>query len=165
MMLNTLYVVLEDGTREYLQRMMGAAPDGLNLDFNPKIELFTSPDTITPDKRNIYNARSITFDMWYSGHIQATSGLIVLDSPSMESRYTELLSEGQTPAWPYGYHPHYTLIPFVPPLKRHVRAWLNSISNTLAESDTPLIFGNEQVEVVEYTSPPNYEFNMIMDSR
>ncbi len=160
MILNTLYAVLEDGSREYLQRMMSAMPEGLRIDFDPKIELFTSPDELVPNKGNIYTARSVTLDFWYDGNRQVTSGIIVLDSPSMELRYAELVGEGHTPAWPFGYHPHYTLIPFAPPFKRSVRGWLNSISNTLAASDTPLIFGDERVEAVDYSSPLDYEFNL-----
>lgn len=163
MILNTLYAVLEDGSREYLQRMMSAMPEGLVLDFNPKIEIFTSPDPLVPNKSNVYTARTVTLGMWYSGERQATNGLIVLDSPQLELRHAELIGEGKTWAWPFGYHPYYQLMPFVPPLKRHVRGWINSINNTLASSDTPLIFGDERVEAVEYDSPPNYEFNMEMD--
>ncbi|QDH83479.1 hypothetical protein [Achromobacter phage Motura] len=159
MVLNHLFVTPTVETLKHLTDMMAATPiHGLDLS-NLRVTLFISPDEIEAEPTKVYSATPGSLVLQHDAEVDGTSLVMPLASDSMYMANRQLQEGGTEPAFFGGWYlPYMKLVRALPPMRRNIRAWINSISTTLYTYQEPLYFTNEQVVAEEFTAIPDYYY-------
>lgn len=165
MLYNKLYVVPTAETLAYLTTIMGASPIKLNLDsMTLDVTVTQAPFITLPDV--VYRARAGTLGIYYDSASASSQLILPLTSMDLQIRYETLEDMDAANAFHKQYHPHITLVQNMPPMARHYRSFINSISNTLSASTSPdLTFTGETVVTTDLQAIPEYDYNNLMNGK
>ena len=157
MIVNELAVLPDQGTIDYLSTILSGAPMEIDLQ-NMYVVVAQSVAEIKPDPNTVFLAKAGSLDVWYDSAAGESSLILPLWSPALDARASEVRDEAK-PAF-YGglYVPHLIVIPQMPPLSRHYRRFVRSLSDTLFANRVPLVFEREFVTIKEYRSVPLADF-------
>lgn len=157
MIVNQLLVLPDDDTLSYLSKVFSACPFDLDLSLM-HVEINSSESPMEPIDTATYVARAGTMDIYYDGASQTSSLLLPLDSPALTTRCATLRKDNPSAFYGRNYFPFLVVKRNMPPLARHYRSFIRSISTSLATSEYPLIFTYELQRVAEFSSPPDIDY-------
>lgn len=160
---NRLFVKPTEQTMGYLSAVMSGSPIDLDItDF--KVEIITTEDALEIDPTRVYVAQAINVNVFYDTHLQRSNLICTLVSEDLQARSKELAAEGVERALYDWYIPYMVVKRGAPPLSRHFRSWKVSLANALCQSERPLSFTGEYVEVDDLTGYPDYDYIVAMAS-
>jgi len=159
MILNHLFVVPTDETLKYLGDMMAATPiHGLDLN-NLRVSIMITADEIEAEPEKVYTAHAGSIMLQRDAEVEGTSMILPLVSEDLFNANKELQAAGVQPAFFEGWYvPHMKFISALPPMRRYIKAWINSISTTLYTQGATLTFTGEQVLKEDFVAIPDYYF-------
>ncbi len=155
MQVNYLWVSLADESKQWLQQLCQSHPE-VTLNWEPKVEIMTTLDPVEPEPLRVYQGAVTNFDIWYNTELGTSQGIISLDSPSLVGEHDTLIAENVQPAFSTPYVPHIVFIEYMPPSKRRLKAWLNSVATAMVGQK--LFFTNEQMEVVDRSTGFEHDY-------
>lgn len=141
MVLNEVVVFPSNNTLDFLLRVFKNSP--FNFDEAQWfVTLNECYDPCAVDPSRTYTAHADKIGLWYNDELQASSLILELESPDLIDRMVDLrLKSGSV------FHPtplaFMPLVPMMPPLSHHYKAFINSVDNVLTATDEPLIFTGE----------------------
>jgi len=161
MICNHLFVVPTVETVEYFSRIISGCPFAIHPE-KFKVTLMVTQDEIEPDPTIVYQAKPGNTRLFYNPSLRGSSLIMPLISPQMVLEHGSMMEQGVTPAFDTFYSPHLTMVDAVPPMKKYVRSWINSLSGIFRNEDLILEFSGETVETVEFPMPPDYYYDQEM---
>lgn len=164
MIVNQLLVLPSDDTLDYLTRVFSGCPFDLDLT-KCYVEVNSSQHAMEPDPGRLYKAKAGTMKEYFDSASQSSWLLLPLDCPALSQRAMEVRLEQGAPSAFYGdhYFPHMVVKAHMPPRYQSLRAFVNSVSNTLATTeDHPLLFEGEFVVASEFHAVPQADYYATM---
>ena len=151
MVVNHLFVVPSDNTLAYLEQQTSGCPFTIDLSKVFVTVAFTTA-AIEPDSSQIYLAEMGNLSLFPNLNLGGSSLILPLVSNSLQQANFDI-SETEGDAFDILYSPHLTLVETMPPNRRYIKSWINSLSGIFKADGRPLEFGNETVESIELSSP------------
>lgn len=161
MLFNELICLPTDETLDHLSRVFSACPFDLDLK-KLYVVLDQSERPLKPDTSRVYEAKAGTLNLWYDTAVQMSSLILPLESEAMRERAMELRDGKGSTFYGDHYFPHMVILQDAPPMSRHYRTFISSVSTTLATSDYPLYFDAELVVQRDYHAIPQADFYAAM---
>jgi len=161
MICNHLFVVPTDETIEYFNRNISGCPFAIHPD-QFKVTLMVTKDELDADPTAVYQAKAGNTRMFYNPAVRGSSLIMPLISPELVLEHGKLMEQGTNPVFTPFYSPHINMVDAVPPLKKYIRGWINSLSGIFRNDPTILTFTGETVEVVDFSFPPDYYYDQEM---
>lgn len=145
-------------TLDYFRRLFSGCPFDTNLD-SMHVSLNFSDEPMKADPKNLYVAKAGSMGLWYDSGLQRTQLILPLISESLFLRGQELRDEAPNPFHGNLFFPHMVIVDGFPPIRKHYKNFVNSISNVLANVETPdLFFSHELVTERELGFVPQGDF-------
>lgn len=143
MLVHQLFALPTDDTVQYLRNIFDACP--FEIDFDGLcVELNSSAQEMEPSQEFIYTAKGGTLNLFYDSNTQQSSLLLPLVSESLALRAFELREEAPSAFYGDMYFPYLVIKRGMVNPRRHIRAFINSLSDTLAADNAqPLEFEYE----------------------
>jgi len=157
MQVNQLIVLPDAGTLDYLRQMFSGCPFDLDL-AKAYVEVNSSLGEMEPDDSNVYVASAGSMNIWYDSSTQSSSLLLPITSVALTDRCMEL--RDSAPSLFYGdyYMPFLVIKRHMPPMSRHYRSFINSISDVLYANRQPLVFDSEFLLPQSFEYVPDTDF-------
>jgi hypothetical protein len=157
MVLNELLALPAPETLLYLTQVFSGCPFDIDLK-KAYVSLNISEHEMTPQPQNVYRTHAGNLGVWFDQSTGYSSLILTLVSPALNDRVNEVRE--QAPNFFYGTHyfPHVVMVADFPPVTRRYGGFVNSISESLAMSQTPLFFDAELVRTQEFHAVPQADF-------
>jgi hypothetical protein len=163
MLVHQLLVLPSTDTLAYLSKVFSGCPFDLDLTkCHVEVNSARTPMEAEPDR--LYRAHAGTMKEYYDTATQSSTLLLPLDCQPLVDRVMELRMQGHTSCF-YGdhYFPHMVVKVHMPPRYRALRAFVNSVSTTLATTeDMPLLFEGEFCVAREFSAIPQADYYATM---
>jgi len=156
MIVNNIFVVPDEGTLDYFNRQFSGCPFRV-IPEEFRVIVASSPHSIVPDPDRTYVAQAGNMKLFPNTANGGSSLILPLISFGLMKANAEYY-EASSPAYPTIYSPHIVIVENMPPLRRYIKAWINSLSGTFRNEVGRLGFGNETLETVEVEHIPSYGY-------
>ena len=155
MVYNHVFLVPSPDTKAYFARQFSGCPFAVHVD-QFRVSLAISPDTLDPSflEDFVFVAEAGSMRLYPNPSMGGSSLILPLVAPSMQSANAALL-ESARPAYDLIYSPHLTIVEQMPPLKRYIKAWVNSLSAVFRNEPIYFEFMNPTLEAVDFPYPPD----------
>jgi hypothetical protein len=163
MLINQLLVLPSTDTLAYLSRVFGGCPFDLDLT-KCYVEINSSQYEMEPEPARLYRAHAGTMKEYFDTASQSSALILPLDCQPLVERAHDVRMRGAPSAF-YGdhYFPHMIVKTHMPPRYPSLRAFVNSVSNTLATTeDHPLLFEGEFIVQQEFHAIPQADYYATM---
>lgn len=153
MLINQVAVFPTVDTLNYFQSLFQTCP--FPVDFTSCRVILNESENLSVIKPEaVYSAIPVTLDYWYDSIYNATSLILVLQSPSMYNRMIELRNESGTL-----FHPEplifMPILRYMPQLKSNYRAFVRSVSDIIVNNKQSIFFTGEMQLPTEIEGIPD----------
>lgn len=151
-------------TLDYLRRVTQSS--SLTFDFeNMYVSLNVSvEDTMKPNPNAFYTATAVSLERVYEPATDATQLVLLFDSPSMTERHLELRGEAPNPLH-QSYYPHLKMMDYLPQIRRHHTAQINSYGDTFIRDGFVFTFEGEFPYSYDSDRAPDMALYQLLDTR
>lgn len=157
-------VLPTEETLDYLRRVTQSS--SLIFDFqNMYVSLNVSTeDTMKIDPDALYTATPVSLERVYEPATDGTQLVLMFDSPSMTERHLELRGEAPNPLH-RSYYPHMKMMDYLPQIRRHHTAQINSYTDTLIRDGFTFTFEGEFPYSYDSDRAPDMALYQMLDTR